>query len=370
MKGLWKWGLLVVGLGTLLLVWVQSRPRLDPASSLSPAASGWLAMRHYLVARQTTVEIIDQPLSQAGDGGTWVLTLPWSKALVDDDLQALTEHLHDGGDVLLAYSGDSGYLEEDLILRQLDLELTPLRSTPPLNPWDWWHYRSQAWRLLPEGAETEGAPGDMLDDRPLEGAILEMEGITWAPQAPPSARVLYRESERQFPLIFETRQQRGRVVVLPRQVLANGRLRTADNLLLLEQLRQRLASPWRIDEFHHGWQRPGEVSFSVASQAWDMFVIHLLVIYGLAVLALIRRFGPAWRQRPLVVGSAADYLRGVGSLHDQLGHHGDAARCMVQRARDLDPQLEWEDLDSEVEDGPGLVALGQQISRRQRRRIV
>lgn len=361
MKGPWKWTLAVLVLGTLLLVWSRSSPRLGLASSLSPSATGWSAVRHYLAARQTPVEIIDQPLSDVASGGTWVLTLPWSRPLSDDDLEALAQHLRQGGDVVLAYSGDGGHLEEELILRQLGLELTPLRSTPPLNPWQWWRYRSQAWRLLPEGQEPV-AEGETVG--------LEMEGITWAPRPSASGRVLYRHGERSLPLIFEIDHQRGRVVLLPRHVLANGRLRTADNLFLLEELRQRLAAPWRFDEFHHGWQRPGEATFSSVGQAWDMFVIHLLVIYGLAVLALIRRLGPPWRQQPVVAGSAADYLRGVGSLHDQLGHHGAAARWMLQRAQDLDPQFDPRGIDLEIKDGPGLVALGQEISRRQRRRTV
>ncbi len=365
MKGLWKWILWVVGLGTLLLVLSRSGPQWGLASSLSPSPSGWSAMRHYLTARQTAVEIIDQPLTEVAAGGTWVLTLPWSKALADDDLEALARHLRQGGDVLLAYSGDGGHLEEDLILRQLGLELTPLRSNPPLNPWRWWRYRSQAWRLLPAALGHGDAEVVAAQEVTIK---LEMEGITWAPQPPASGRVLYRDSERELPLIFEIDHQRGRVVLVPRHVLANGRLRTADNLHLLEELRQGLATPWRFDEYHHGWQRRGDVTFSSASQAWDMFVIHLLVIYCLAVLALVRRLGPPWRQRPVMVGSAADYLRGVGSLHDKLGHHGAAARWMVQRAQDLDPHFDAQGIDLEVQNGSGLVALGQEISRRQRRR--
>lgn len=353
MKDLWKWTLPVVLLTLVAFLWLRGGASLGVGSSLSSAASGWSALRHYLDARDTPVEVIDGPLTAVEGQGTWVLTFPWSEPLTDQDLTAISGHLRRGGDLILAYSGDEGHLEETLVLNELNLELVSVRSSPPLLPWEWWRQRRRSWHLVSQGSSRR----------------LEMVAISQAPSSPSSARVLYRHADSDRALIYEVQRQRGRVLVLPRDVLSNGRLAMADNLGLVEELAGRFDGPWRFDEYHHGWKRSvDETSASTVSQAWDMFVIHLLVIYGLAVLALIRRFGPAWMQRPVVAGSAAEFLRGVGSLHHRLGHHREAAQWMLKRARDVDPQLDWQGVDADVHDGPGLVALGRDISRRQRRR--
>jgi hypothetical protein len=53
----------------------------------------------------------------------------------------------------------------------------------------------------------------------------------------------------------------------------------------------------------------------------------------------VRRFGPAWSDPPQVLGSAGAFLTGLGALHDRLGHHAAAARLLVERARELHPQI-------------------------------
>lgn len=353
-KGPWRWIALAVALSFLVLWLVGDNPSIGAASSLSSSATGWSALRHYVEAKGLPVEVVDRPLSSIESGGTWVLTFPWSSPMGEDDLRAIQDHLRGRGHVLVAYSGDKGRVSERLMLLELGLDWQRLRDAPPLVPWEWRTYRQQRWQLDPHD-ESERRP--------------ELAAFHWAPEAPREAEVLYRGGDDDRPLVFEVPHLRGRVLLVPAALLANGALREGDNLELLEELMARLPGPWRFDEFHHGWQRPGDTPTSEATQAWDMFVLHLLVIYGLAVLALVRRFGPAWRPAPVVSGSALDFLRGVGSLHHRLKHYGAAGRWMLERAKTLYPHGDWHEMDGDVQDGPGLVALGQEISRRQRRRL-
>ena len=41
-----------------------------------------------------------------------------------------------------------------------------------------------------------------------------------------------------------------------------------------------------------------------------------------------------------VAGSAAAFLLGIGALHHRLGHHAEAARLLLRRARELDRGLQ------------------------------
>jgi hypothetical protein len=56
-------------------------------------------------------------------------------------------------------------------------------------------------------------------------------------------------------------------------------------------------------------------------------------------MTLSRRFGAAWREPPVVTGSVASFLLGLGALHHRLSHHGDAARRLLERSRELFPDL-------------------------------
>ena len=77
----------------------------------------------------------------------------------------------------------------------------------------------------------------------------------------------------------------------------------------------------------------------VASQrlgrVFDLYLAHLAVVYLLGVSCLARRFGPAWIEAPVLTGSVAAFLVGLGALHHRLGHHRRAAELLVSRAREL-----------------------------------
>ncbi|HEX6863962.1 MAG TPA: hypothetical protein VF414_14135, partial [Thermoanaerobaculia bacterium] len=71
----------------------------------------------------------------------------------------------------------------------------------------------------------------------------------------------------------------------------------------------------------------------------DLVLIHLGLLYVVAVFTLSRRFGPAWEEPPVVIGSVGSFLSGLGALHHRLRHHKEAAALLVARTRDLSPDL-------------------------------
>jgi hypothetical protein len=346
-------------------------------SSLSRDGSGWLGARRYLEARGVPVVLIAEPLAgfvarQGERGtdptpgglvrprgenrgaavapsgpGTLVLTFPWEGQAVD--LKAAVDaHLRHGGDVVVAYSGEPEGAESEL---GFWFSAPPAKA--PVNPWRWYEFVHREWDLRPAASGAAGAWPPVR---------------VWAPRSLPQLaapwRVLYR-SPAGLPVIALCRRGGGRVVVLPADTLANGRLGTGGNADLLETLLRNLGRPWAFDEFHHGLATATAPTPAVGRAA-DLLTAQLAVLYVLAVVALGRRQGPAWTETPPVAGSAGSFLAGVGALHDRLGHHRDAARLLLRRARELDRGLVLpEDLDRRAElAGPDeLVAIARQVAR-------
>jgi hypothetical protein len=95
---------------------------------------------------------------------------------------------------------------------------------------------------------------------------------------------------------------------------------------------------WTFDEFHHGLLAPADAAAG-SGRSFDSYLLHVAFLYLLAVFAAIRRFGPAWSEPPVIAGSTAAFLVGLGGLHHRLGHHREGARQLVDRAREIDPRL-------------------------------
>src|SRR6185436_6542836 len=85
------------------------------------------------------------------------------------------------------------------------------------------------------------------------------------------------------------RERRGRVVVMPAELLANARLRDPAHAALLETLRGWLDAPWRFDEYHHGLGAPARRDTPTAvARGLDLLLLQLLLVYLMAALALSR----------------------------------------------------------------------------------
>ncbi len=345
---------LVLGVGAVLLLGEPGEAR---GSTLSRGPNGWLAARRYLEGRGARVTLLREPLDRFAGGGTLVSAFPWQTGASIEAAEALEDHVRRGGTLVLAYSGAWGNPGELVAFERLGLPLEEVRKAT-LSPLGWRQFSRREWSLAP-------APG-------LRGAPpLRVWAPRWEPEIPPRADVLFR-SPRGRAVVAVLRRGRGRILLLPADVFANARLESPGNAGLLETLRRSLGDRWAFDEYHHGLAAGHETGETAAlGRTLDLILAHLAVLYLVALWALSRRFGPAWSEPPAVTGSTGSFLLGLGSLHHRLGHHREAARRLLERARELDRDADLPaELDRRAEAaGPReLVALAREVARRRKGR--
>ncbi len=320
-------------------------------SALSQGPGGWLAARLYLEARGVEVALLDRPLDRFRDKGVLVVAFPWQLGMLIDGGEVLRNHLRRGGDLVLAYSGEASHAAEVIALDTLTGEPRPVRE-PPVSPWAWRRFVQEEWELQPEKGWGPARPVRVWAPRFL-------------PEVPEGAQVLFRGPGGE-PVVFAFRQFGGRVVMLPTDALANARLAGEGNADLLETLAARLGGRWTFDEYHHGLVAAGAIDSAVPGPVLDLLMAQLLLLYGVAVWALARRFGPAWDEPPVITGSTAAFLRGLGALHHRLGHHRDAALLLLLRTGELHRDLAVPDSLARQADGAGsreFLALARALAR-------
>ncbi len=314
-------------------------------SAQSRGGAGWAAARLYLEARGTPVELIDRPLAESlGAPRVLALVFPWQRWEMHEVRSTLQRHLQAGGDILFAYSGQRPHpAAEGLVAEALGLDETSLRPHAPLGPFAWRAFAREEWDLRPPGASDESR-------------TIRVRAFAHGFAAPTDATPLLADAQGR-PLSFAFRRLRGRVVVLPAALLANGGIGSPAAADLLETLRAGLLGAWSFDEYHHGLTAPGAAASVGSRRVFDLWLIHLAVVYLLALAALARPFGPVWSDPPVRSGSAATFLRGLGALHRRLGHDREAAALLVARARELDPRAPVRDPGN-----AGLLSLAQALA--------
>jgi len=342
------WGLLLVVLAMGMTLLVEVRETAS-ASALSVGSRGLFTARRYLEDRGLEVTLLDRPLDQAKPSEVLVLAFPWQRGASGSEQAGIQQHLLRGGTILLAYSGDAESWTERDAMSWLGLSWSELRKDPPLGFFAWRAYANEEWSLTP----AEG----------LDAPPLRISALSRAPQAPVEAQVLY-EGPNGEPLVFVVSSLNGRVVVVPSEVFGNARLLEPGNADLLESLIGSLDPAWSFDEYHHGLSAPLSVEQTQPRFAFDLFLLHLGILYVLLVFWLARSFGPVWPETVVVSGSTRTFLLGLGSLHDRLGHHGEAAELMVRRARELQPRMNLAGAGS-AKTGAELTELGVRVARGQ-----
>jgi hypothetical protein len=315
--------LVCVGLTILL-----ARPGEARGSVLSRGPNGWLAARKYLEARGVKVALLDGPLDGFKGRGVLVSSFPWQTGVSAEAGDQLEAHLRRGGSVVLAYSGEMGNAGEIVAFEGLGLRLGETRKAV-LNPLRWRRFAREEWDLRPAGDLAKDLAG---------GEPVRVWAPRWTPAMPKEARVILR-SPRGGPAGAVLKRYEGRLWLVPADVFANSRLVNPGNADLLETLRRRLGDDWTFDEYHHGLAGPRPVESAALGRTLDLVLLHLAVLYVVALLTLSRRFGPAWSEPPVVTGSAGSFLLGLGALHNRLGHHAGAAARLLERARELDRNL-------------------------------
>ena len=298
------------------------------SSVLSRSADGWLGVRRVLEAHEAETEILDVALDRRAVSGVLVVAFPWQSARPEEHAAALAGHVWRGGTLLIGYSGNRRAAHEKLILEDLDLPLEEAREVPPLNPWAWRRYSREVWSLVPDPVELSGA------------GVARVSALRNVPRMPEGGRALFR-NDAGLPVVFACDRGPGQVLVMPSEMLTNGRLSESGNADWAATLARSLRGPWTFDEYHHGLAGIADAAHGdVRTERFlDLYLGQLAFLYVLAVLALARRFGPAWKETPVVSGTVARFLVGLGGMHARLGHHQDAAAALLQRAAELDKRM-------------------------------
>lgn len=343
-------------LGSALVV--SSRQQAGP-SALSRRPDGLLAARRVLEAGGASVTLLDREAVGLPDASVLLVAFPWRRGGSSLSSPVAREHLKRGGTLVLAYSpgrglpgGGPAQGAESALLADLGVATRRLRGDPPLAPAAWRRFVDEEWTVAAARA-GEGTPRTAAINAP-----------SWVP-VPPRGAVPLLVGPEETVVAFAFRQQRGTVAVVPAELLANRRLAEPASADLLETLRRSFGDAWFVDELHQGLVGAGVLAAAAIGPGFGLLVGQLALLYALAVVALGTRLGAPWRERPPAAGSSAGYLRGLGALHDRLGHHAAAARLLVSRAQELAPRL-WPGEGVAVPagriDGRALVALGRAVA--------
>jgi hypothetical protein len=324
-------------------------------SVLSRGRLGWIGAHRYLASHGTETTLFDRPLAELRDGEVLILAFPRQLTLAPDGLHAVENHLRKGKVVIYAFSGRGPAFRESFFASWLDVNLLRARGEPPLGPMAWLSFAKQTWQLEPQ-AELAGAVDPVVITAPV-----------LVPEAPSGAQILYR-GQNGLPCVYSFTRLSGTILVLPAEALSNSRLADPGNSDLLASLGASLQGEWVFDEYGHGLAPPRSAEERRPQRIFDLLGLHLLLCYLLALLALARRFGPVWHERTVASGSTASLLLSLGRVHDQLGHHNQAARLLWNRAAALDHRLKItpELLEPFLSGRQGLLRLAQRIGKQHR----
>jgi hypothetical protein len=315
-------------------------------------------------------------------GEVLVTSFPWTGGLFQEEPAAYLEHAATGGTLIIAYSGGTAGLIERRFLSRLDLAPLRAQRKSPLGYGGWRQWRREIWELAPgDGLERQGAPPatpvprlrppQSVPHAPPEATVFRRAptGVTAGAVDGPAAEwgsvqrsvddALESQGYRAAgvladggPLVFAIPHGSGRVLLLPSDLFSNARLAQPGNVALLESVLAWAGPAWTFDEYHHGLRVPGEGPSPIPRRVLDLFLLHLLALYLLAIWHLARRFGAAWREPVAHSGSVASLLLGVGALHRELRHHAAAGELLLGRVRELERVQEDSALDRALRELP------------------
>ncbi|MEM8961054.1 MAG: DUF4350 domain-containing protein [Acidobacteriota bacterium] len=361
MKRAWLWGALsiaIIVVGVLLAdTTLEAR-----ASTLTRSAGGWAGMHAVLTAWRAEVEIVDEPadriIKDDDPDGLWVVALPLQRRPTRGALDALAGWARRGGTLVLAYSGLPELEGEARVLGSFGLDIDSVRDWPPLAPRAWWRHRTATWTIDWPGFRAA-----------------EIEAPSSLPEPPSRATILARGGPDQRPVAFTWPLGRGQVLVVPAALWSNAWVDEAGNADLLAAVHGRYGPRWRFDEYHHGLASSSTSDAALSrhiGHVWDLLTVHLLGLWLLAVWALGRAFGPAWRASTVRGGSSTGFLVAVGAFHRRLGHHRQAAQRLAERVRRLDPDCDSDALTtlddaSAIRSGDELLAAARELAASRKR---
>ncbi len=329
------WALAAVGLvvAVTFAFWMSRGGEGGGPSALAQGAGGWFVARLYLEGEGGRSRLLDRAFDGAVEESVVAITFPWRRLVIEPDFSVLRAWVRRGGTLVIGASGRRTSLPEERLLGDLGVAVVKARQRPPLAPLAWRRHVEEEWILEPGPALGGGQVEATAVAASPRITVAAMERV---PRAPEGAQIFYQRASGAGS-IFSFAYGKGRVVVLPADALSNAKLRQTGNARLLASLAAWLGPSWAFDEYHHGLVGREQAAAEVSLLPFDLFFVHLGLLYGLALWALGRRFGPAWREPPVRAGSAASFLLGLGRLHDRLKHHPAAAALLLERAAEIDP---------------------------------
>jgi hypothetical protein len=254
----------------------------------------------------------------------------------------------------VAYAGRPEDLAEPEFLNALGVSRHAEGTSPPLSPWRWREHVRAEWSLV--------------SDAPAASPAARVRRMPWVPDFPADARIIRRNQDG-LALVGLVPRFGGRLLLVPAEALANARLGQEGNADLLEALIRMGPRQWLFDEYHHGLTAAASRENDHSARAFQLWIAHLALVYLLAVLALARRFGPAWNAPLVTSGSTRSFFLGIGALHARLRHQREAAPLLVARARELHPTARIpESPDPKALDDDAFVRFAQAVARAQQRR--
>jgi len=342
---IWLGGGLVL-LALVAVIVARTSSSVGGPSALSHRSSGLLVSQRYLEATGSDTELLDRsPTSELRDG-VLVIAFPVRLPMTHPDLDNVAGFVGRGGTLVVGYSRAIRGYSERVLLDALGIDTERTDARLPVNPLRWWRQASRGWR-----------PG------PVDGTgRLRLSRPQRLPVAPAGATVWYADTDDR-PAVFAVARGAGRLILVPAEALSNSGVSSPAGGELLARLQRSLGEPWIFDEYHHGLTTGEPPDRRSSVRALDFLGLQLLLGYGLGIVALSRRFGPAWRETRPLTGSTAAFLIDLGWLHDRLGHHAEAARALVERSVELDPRIEDPPSTDTIETGPELVELAQRLAR-------
>jgi hypothetical protein len=341
---LWIAGFALLSVATVLLI--DTSREIGGASTLSRRASGWLAAERILAETGTLTEKLDRPPSPETDHGVLVIAFPTLLPIMPDELEAVSELVDGGSTLIFGYSRSIREYSEIVLMEELEIEASRFDHRLPLNPLRWWREAREGWTIAPVGG----------------GTAIELSRPRRIPLPPERAKVLYADSG-QREAVFAVGRGSGRVIFVPAEALSNARIGTDGGAELLARLQGSLGSPWVFDEYHQGLTTGRPETDGAHTLSMDLLILQAVLGYALALIALMRRFGPAWDEPVVATGSTGSFLIDLGWFHDRQNHHAEAARLLVERSIELDPRIRPPSSIEEVDDGPRLVELARRLDR-------
>jgi hypothetical protein len=349
-KRQWPWLAAIVGLVAVGAL-VTGGGGTAGASALALGPNGWRGAALWVERQGGEVVLLDRSLDEALpdlDPAVLVAAFPAHGWYPPQEMEALDGFVEAGGVLILGVSGGAPSTGEVQLANQFGVDFEPGDDRAPLTPWGWLDW-ARGWEPLEPAEEWSG--------RALTAPRMWLRAV-------PSqkATVLFRWADGE-PAVWLAPWGDGRVLVLPSAVFSNAGLGRAANADLLLSLIRGVPGNWLFDEVRHGLVDPTAPGAEGNLRVFDGLILHLLVIYGLIVLALARRFGPPWPTLATPESSTTAFLLSMGRLHRRLGHHRDAARLLVKRARRLDPSIDLADPEREVSSDADLVNLARACHR-------